>query len=539
MRGPPLLTAAHIIAQRANELNGLALQKLYSPSNQPSRTTQDITAALAFLTRAIFLNPKEPSFFFNRAEAYILVNDFESAIANFRKGIEFLPPRVRKASVAGSEIWHGTSTDEDEDREVQDLFYSTDKFEAIATSSAWLNLRLRRVYYTFGQILLDQRRLHESLRFFKLARDLGMHPASVYLRMVAIYIGLNQTDAALELLYNLIDKDPQNADLYILRAKLYSELGSSDLVSMDLRRVVQIRPDHPEVQQLMEYVIWMSIKYKNKAAKEILKGQFDVAIFFLNHALELDPYDWITLLKRGVVFSEMGHYDSAIGDFTSVLEREDRDPARDAEVKEYISSVYNKLGIDHYLNGNYAVAIQSFNKGLEYSATEPTIHKNLADTYFRLNDDINREMALNQALSLDLSDDESRKNLASLYFKRGTRAVVAGEYPLAINELTRAIKLETTAGYFFERGRTYMLMEELDGARADLARVIEMDPKHRDAHAMLDQLTVGIPYEPFLPFPPQKVVVKGPFETTGEPRTRKKGKLSLIVPTTRYLKPAM
>ncbi|KAJ3015790.1 UNVERIFIED_CONTAM: Tetratricopeptide repeat protein 16 [Siphonaria sp. JEL0065] len=430
--------------------------------------------------------------------------------------------------------WRGvmTGSTDEEDEEAADLFYTEKKFEACASSSAWFNIRLRRIYYTFGQILLDQRRLHESLKYFKLSRDFGMCPSSVYLRMAAIYIGLHKTDEALELLYNLIEKHPTQADLYILRAKLYSELGHVDLVSMDLNKVISYAPQHPEMKQLMEYVIWTSIKYKNKASAQILKGQFDVAVFFLNHALELDPTDWITLLKRGVIFSELGHYESAIADLMTVLEMDERDKERDMEVKSYVASVYNKLGVDHYLNENYEDAIKIFTKALRFSSTEGIIYKNLADCYLATNEEAKREQCLCRAFHLDPNDDESRERLAHLYFQRGENAVFAGHYPYGLIELSKAIELNPSAPeYSFERGRTHVLTEQMDLAREDLATVVRLDPTHRDAAAMLDQLTRGIPADALKPFPPQKKVQKGPFETTGNPRKTLDCKVPLEVNT--------
>ncbi|KAI9337972.1 hypothetical protein BDR26DRAFT_1008352 [Obelidium mucronatum] len=525
-------SAVKIILDRANDLNNSALERLYDTK---PRTSQDIILAISLFSRAIFLNKIEPSFYLNRAEAYLLVNDFESCFANMKKVQMLIPPRKlcidSHIKPDANACWRGLSagtTDEEDD----DLFFTIQKFEVCSTSSSWLNFRLRRLYFAFGQILLDQRRLYESLKYFKISRDFGMCPSSVYLRMVAIYIGLHKTDEALELLYNLIEKYPSNADLYILRAKLYSELGHVDLVSMDLQKVVLYAPQHPEMRQLMEYTIWTAIKYKNKASAQILHGQFDVAIFFLNHALELDPTDWITRLKRGVVFSEMGHYESAIADLMSVLEMEARDKERDFEVNSYIASVYNKLGVDHYLNQNYLDAIAVFTKALRFNSTEGIIYKNLADCYLATNEESKREHCLSRAFHLDSSDDESRERLAALYFQRGENAIFSGHYPYGLIELSKAIDLNPTVPlYFFERGRTHILAEQMDLAREDLSTVLRLEPNHRDAAAMLDQLTRGIPSEALQPFPPQKKVVKGPFDTTGKTRLVKESILPLEVNT--------
>jgi tetratricopeptide (TPR) repeat protein len=115
---------------------------------------------------------------------------------------------------------------------------------------------------------------------------------------VISYIGLNNLDNAIELLYQLTERDPTNPNHYILRAKLYRTLGAVDYVNIDLQKAVSLHPAHPEIKGLLEYVMVVAIGYKNKASHEILHGRYDFAIYFLNQALELDPTDWILVFKR-------------------------------------------------------------------------------------------------------------------------------------------------------------------------------------------------------------------------------------------------
>jgi tetratricopeptide (TPR) repeat protein len=129
---------------------------------------------------------------------------------------------------------------------------------------------------------------------------------------------------------------------------------------LDLQKAIQLDPKNKELRGLMEYVMLIAIRYKNKASEQMLKGirninffcmliscsgQYDVAIYFLNQALELDPTDWMILLKRGILFSEIGHNDSAVADLLAVLENNERDASRDGEVMSYLGIVFNKIGV--------------------------------------------------------------------------------------------------------------------------------------------------------------------------------------------------
>ncbi|KAJ3128232.1 Tetratricopeptide repeat protein 16 [Physocladia obscura] len=498
-------SGSKIVQERIFELNNAALEKLYS-SEFPC--SEAICVAIALFSRAIFLSKNEPILYINRAEAYLLVNDFESAIANLKKAKLLLPRISTEQSVeaapknSSAACWRPISVKQNiKLQDADDLFYNPLNFEA---------------------------------------RDLGIYRASAYLRMAITFIGLGKSDEALELLYKLTEHDPKNADLYILRAKLYSEIGAVDLVAMDLNRVITVakQPTHPELKQLMEYTIWTSIRYKNKASAQILNGQFDLAIFYLNHALELDPTDWITLLKRGVVFSEIGHFDSAIADLTLILEIEERDKSRDVEVKSYIGSVYNKLGVENYLAQNFELALQGLNMALQYTSNEPIIFKNLADCHLAMNNEQQAEKSLTEAFHLDSQDKEIRAKLSNIYFRRGESLIYSGHYPYGLIELSKAIDLTPSVPeYLFERGRVHTLTEQLDLARDDLANALKLNPKHQEARAMLDRLTRGIPFDGLKPFPPQKKLVKGTFDTSGDYRTQKECKLPLKVLTERYPKP--
>ncbi len=91
--------------------------------------------------RAIYTNQEEPSYYWHRAEAYMELSDFDSCIANFRHFNLLLASKNQK-SVYVSKI------------------------------------RLGYVLYTWGQILLDQKRYKEALEAFSEVHECG-HPYSM------------------------------------------------------------------------------------------------------------------------------------------------------------------------------------------------------------------------------------------------------------------------------------------------------------------------------------------------------------------------
>ena len=63
------------------------------------------TAAISSYTRAIHLNPHEPSYYFHRAEAYLQLTEFSLAIANFLKVSEtVLEKQVKRTVINGKKV---------------------------------------------------------------------------------------------------------------------------------------------------------------------------------------------------------------------------------------------------------------------------------------------------------------------------------------------------------------------------------------------------------------------------------------------------
>ncbi|KAJ3215225.1 Tetratricopeptide repeat protein 16 [Dinochytrium kinnereticum] len=311
------------------------------------------------------------------------------------------------------------------------------------------------------------------------------------------------------MLYVLTSRNPNNVELFILRAKIYRNQGNVDFVNIDTQTAVQLQPSHPEIKGLLEYIMLVAIRYKNKASDQILKGQFDVAIYFLNHALELDPMDWVLLFKRGILFSEIGHFESAIVDLSAVLEHPEYDKRREGEIRAHLGSVYNKLGVSLFQNGNYGDSLVAFTTALSFNPSEPVVYKNRADCYLRFGMVEKTLKDLSKARELDDNDEEARSKIGSLRSQLAAKCLALGDISSASVELSKAIAAAPSqASYYFERAKTYMLQQMIDAARSDLESAVELEPGNKEASALLLRLQSGPPLNNLLPFPPRKPLTK-------------------------------
>eukprot|EP00842_Homolaphlyctis_polyrhiza_P006394 jgi/Hompol1/6756/HPOL_005071-RA len=438
---------------------------------------RDYTQAIAEFTRSIHLAPEEPSYYWHRAEAYFKALDFDSAMTDFKQH-ELLTPITSQAShqnnrepftialqpdgtvsVLHGSIANGASNGPYHKSITPDPLMESDG--PLKSKSVYvITKRMAYVAYLWGQCLLDQQRFSEALAQFYTAQRLRFRLDSVLLRIALAKIGLAEIDDATEILYALIDMNPKNADLYILRAKIYRSLRNVDFANIDLQHAIKLAPKHPEIPDLKKYILSVAVDLKNKASQQIIKKQPNTAIWYLNHAIELDADDWTIVFKRGVLLAEIHNYDGALEDLLNVLSNDLRDTSRDQEIKNHIGSVYNKVGIIAYQNAAYDEAYQKFTTALTFNSAEPVVWKNRSDCLFAKRDIEGALRDLEQCYRLNPEDSECKKRLGTVLATTASRSIAAGRYRTALDEIDQAIFFDKSVGDFhFEKARALYFLD--------------------------------------------------------------------------------
>jgi Flp pilus assembly protein TadD len=191
-------------------------------------------------------------------------------------------------------------------------------------------------------------------------------------------LGQGYAEESLEYLYPVINCHCIDADIYILRAKIYCQLGSVFLAIQDLRIAMDLNPGHPEISWLQFKVIEYAVDFKNKASEQILRNDFKTAIWFLNQAIELDPDDWKTLMIRGILLGEIDQYEAGITDLLQVLGNIQRKDDKEEDIKHYISILHNKAGVNFFDERQFSAALERFEIALNFNPDDILIRKNRA-----------------------------------------------------------------------------------------------------------------------------------------------------------------
>ncbi|GFN88430.1 tetratricopeptide repeat protein 16, partial [Plakobranchus ocellatus] len=159
-----------IVTKRAYEHYESAMER---------KNDNDLLGIITYLNKAINLKTDDPIFYVERAEAYIQLCDFQSAILNYKKAC-LLESRNQ-------------------------AYYS----------------RLAFLYYFQGQTLFDQRLYPEALEAFSRASEMVPDNIGYHIRSITCLAALQRHGECLALVNKRLETDHNNPDLYIMRARLH------------------------------------------------------------------------------------------------------------------------------------------------------------------------------------------------------------------------------------------------------------------------------------------------------------------------------
>lgn len=151
-------------------------------------------------------------------------------------------------------------------------------------------------------------------------------------------------DAALEYLNQALvlwnGDESGEAKFTLKRAQVYSAMGKLDLSQADLKRVISITPDTPEVHYEMALV-----NYKNG---NIMEAENDLDI-----ALSIDPGFARAYNLRGGIYRSLGNLDLALEEYNLAISYDD----------SYAPYYYNRAKVESDL-GDYNSAVADYSEAI-------------------------------------------------------------------------------------------------------------------------------------------------------------------------------
>lgn len=224
-------------------------------------------------------------------------------------------------------------------------------------------------------------RYHQSnplaLNHFGKCEELGFPIEKLYIRVCLAKLCGGDIMGAINCLDGLLEAYPNLADAYIFRAKLYRQLNECFRCNKDMVKAGSIESNHLEIKGLKEYILQNAVKFKNKASEQISRGDNNIAVWFLNKAIELEPRDWKAQLSRGILLSELNDFEAALVDISTARAQE-RYGEREQQINRYMAHIYNKQAIGLFGLCEFDAAIIKLTDAISFNPSDSILFKNRA-----------------------------------------------------------------------------------------------------------------------------------------------------------------
>ncbi|MEH1797715.1 MAG: tetratricopeptide repeat protein [Nostoc sp.] len=233
-----------------------------------------------------------------------------------------------------------------------------------------------------------------------------------------IYSQSNQYSKALEDLTQAIKLVPEEVEYLTVRGITYCQMQRYQEALLDFNRVIELNPNYQWA------IATRGIAYR-------LMKRYQEALQDLNRAIQLDPNDQWALAHRGVIYCFMQRYPESLQDLNCAIQL---DPNNQWALAH--------RGVIYRCMQRYNEALQDFNRAIEL-------------------------------------DGNFQWKPATGF--RGFIYQQMQRYHEAPQDLDRAIVLNRhyqDDWYFYERALTYLVLNQLDKARADLALAMKLAKEH-------------------------------------------------------------
>jgi tetratricopeptide (TPR) repeat protein len=210
-------------------------------------------------------------------------------------------------------------------------------FRRIPSDSKYhINAQLHIAY------LLDSKKKYDdAVSVLEKAIAMQRDKVELYLMLSSIYETQGKYDKAIEAVNKGLEQDQKNVNLIFRRGVLLDKKGDKQACIKQMKRVLQINPDHADALNYIGYT------YAEQGIK------LDEAMGMIRKALKLKPKSGYITDSLGWVYYQKGVYDKAI----HYLEKAAKLTSNDPTINEHLGDAYRKIG-------NYRKAITSYRKAL-------------------------------------------------------------------------------------------------------------------------------------------------------------------------------
>ena len=398
----------------------------------------DYEGALIEFNKVIFYDKNIPEVYAEKAEIYIKLCDFSSAIQQYKKAL------------------------------------------LIRNDDTWL-FKMNQLYFMKGLTLIEEGYCNDALNLISTIETDDVK--FTYLKALS-YVRASNKDLAFVEIENCLAKDPNNVEVLILKGKLLWSIDKVDLGNDCFWAAHSIFPEHHEVIEFLSIQRPRAMEYYKKAVKFVFEGNKYLAMDNIQKGLELFHDMTRLLLLRAAIFRESRDYDQALSD----LERASKFMFAEGlqnDVTVQIGLTYNDMGTSLFQKERYHEAMTILNEAITFMPTDPGIHINRGDTYRELKKFNLAQSDYHYAMDLGGSAKLIHPRLSLNHYALGAQCFNRQDYEGANIEFTRAIEFfDNNPEYYLNRARACMELGHYDTCYQDLKKSLELNPNCERSNAL-------------------------------------------------------
>ncbi|MFZ5554031.1 MAG: tetratricopeptide repeat protein [Bacteroidota bacterium] len=374
--------------------------------------------------------------------------------------------------------------DNDNNEEFEDLSPQIRRFEDMIRGNANYFFDVD-VFEAIIDHYLDTNNIKSALKGISIA--ISQHPNAVpiLLRKAEIHASAGKLNKSLEILARAESLEPFNADVYILRGSIFSQLRDHEEAVRNLKLAIKHSDDQPDdlyVDLAFEYE---SLKKWDKAIGSLMKalelnkeneaalfelsycyemcGMPEKSIDFFNKFIDDNPYSFTAWYNLGNSYIRRGLFEKAIEAFDFCI-----------TINESFSSAYFNKANAYVQMERYHEAIDCYAETFLYEEPQAVTYCYIGECFEKL------EMA-EQAYENFLKASEIDPELADSWLGMGIALSMMGAHTEAVNFIEKAIHIdEKNPDFWFIFGEVLEKADMIEDALRAYLKAIELDPHNID-----------------------------------------------------------
>jgi len=297
--------------------------------------------AVDLISRAISVNPSNPTYYINLGNALKDQGRLEEAILNYRQALSIKPDFAEACNNLGNAL-----------KEQGNLEAAIECFRR----SLALKPNFAETHSNLGNALKDQGQLEEAIACYGQALLLKPDYAEAYNNLGAALKAQNKLDAAIESYRKAVSLKPDFIDAHNNLGNALMAQGNLEAAVVSFYQSLLINPDFVEAHNNL-----------GNALKD--QGQLDAAVESFQRALEIKPDFAEAHSNLGLTLQKQSKMDKAIAHYNKAL-----------SIKPDYAEAYNNLGLALQEQGKLDEAVDSYHRALALRPIYPKAHSNLLFT---------------------------------------------------------------------------------------------------------------------------------------------------------------